>query len=516
MKIFSIKIEKEYVLLIIMALLKLLIHFGTNAFAGYGIFRDEFYYLACSHNLDFGYVDQPPLSIYILGLNRFLFGDTLFALRLIPALAGALTVTITGLMVRKLGGGRFAIILASLSVIAAPIFLGTNSIYSMNCIDILFWSLGAYLIIRIIQEDNPKLWLKLGMVIGFGLLNKISMGFFGLGLLAAIILTSQRKNLLTRWPYLAGLLAGGIFLPYIIWNIGHNFAHLEFIRNATNYKYANLTPIDFISGQLLLLHPVNLPVWLSGLYFYFFNKKGKTYRLLGIIWLMVFLIFIINGHSKAEYMSPAYPLLFAAGAVQIEILSRRRFFKHVKYLLPAVIVSGGIITAPMAIPCLPVETYIRYSKALGITAESSEAKELTDLPQHYADMFGWENMARTVSEVYATIPPEEKLHTVVYANNYGEAGAIEYYSRKYDLPPVICPHNNYWIWGWRQRNKKYQTVIIIGGNILDHLSSLNRVEQAAMIQCLYCMPYENNLPVFIGRKLKRSLEEIWESNKNYN
>ena len=187
-----------------------------------------------------------------------------------------------------------------------------------------------------------------------------------------------------------------------------------------------------------------------------------------------------------------------------------------KYALPVVMVIGGIITAPFVLPCLPVETYIRYSKAIGIAPQSNEAKELAELPQHYADMFGWENMAKTVSSVYVSLLPEEKEKAVIYAHNYGEAGAIEYYSPKYELPPVISPHNNYWIWGWNHKDRDYKTMIIIGGNVEDHLYSFETVEKAAIIRCQYCMPYENNLPVFVGRGWKRSLEEIWSTDKSYN
>jgi hypothetical protein len=518
MKLSSIKekfIEKEVLILLIFVFIKLFIHLFTNAFAGYGIFRDEFYYLACSFRLDIGYVDQPPLSIYLLTLSRLLFGMSQFALRLLPAVAGALTVLFTGLTVRKMGGGKTAIIIACLAVIVAPMFLAMNNLYSMNAYDILLWTIAAYLLIRLFKEENPKLWIPIGVVVGVGLLNKISMGFFAVGLFAAIIVTKQRRHLTTRWPYLAAFIAGGLFLPYIIWNLMHDLAHLEFIRNATHYKYASLTPIDFILGQLLVSNPVTLPIWLSGFYYYFFYREGRTFRPLGIILGTVFLIFIINGHSKPEYFSPAYPILFAAGAVQVERFALKRYMAWLKVALPVVMVIGGLITAPFVLPCLPVETYTRYSRAVGIAPQSNEAKELAELPQHYADMFGWENMAKTVSTVYMALPPGEREKTVIYAHNYGEAGAIEYYSRKYPLPPVISPHNNYWIWGWNHKDNDYKTIIIIGGREDDHLYSLETVEKAAVIQCRYCMPYENNQPVFVGRGLKRSLEEIWRTDKHY-
>lgn len=518
MKTLTIKgktIEKEVVVLFVLVSVKLLIHLLTNALESYGIFRDEYYYLACSRHLDLGYVDQPPLSIYILTLSRLLLGESLFALRFLPAVAGSLTVLFTGLTVRKLNGGLTAMVIACLAVIAAPIMLGINNIYSMNTFDILLWTIAVYLLVRLIDEDNPKLWIGIGIVIGLGLLNKISMGFFAAGVFAAVLLTKQRKHLSTRWPYIAALIAGGLFLPYIIWNLMHGMAHLEFIHNASTYKYAGVTRLDFILGQILESNPFSLPVWFAGFYYYFISEEGKRFRMLGIIFVTVVLIFIINGHSKPEYLSPAYTIIFAAGAVQLERLTTKKRLAVLKYAIPVTLVIFGMVALPLALPCLPVETYIDYTKAIGMAPHSNEGKELSELPQHYADMFGWENMAKTVSEVYDSLSPEEKEKTVVYANNYGEAGTIDYYRKKYDLPPVVSPHNSYWIWGWDHVDKNYQTVIIIGGKIEDHLHSLETVEKAATIQSRFAMPYENNLPVFIGRGLKRPLKEIWSAAKNY-
>ncbi len=294
----------------------------------------------------------------------------------------------------------------------------------------------------------------------------------------------------------------------------HDFAHLEFIRNATRWKYAGLTPVDFIFGQVMNLHPVNLPIWLIGLYYFFFSKQGKSFRVLGIIYLTAFLVLVISRHSKAEYLSPAYPMLIAAGAVQIETLSQRKHLTWLRHALPAVIIIGGMITAPLALPCLPVKTYIRYTKTVGFAPESPEGKELSELPQFYADMFGWENLAETVSNVYTSLPQQEKSKAVILAQNYGEAGAIEYYSRKYELPQAVSPHNNYWIWG--HGDEDWQTVVAIGGKKESYLSYFEEVDQAAIVRCRYCMPYENNLPVFICRNLKRPLEEIWSSRKSFN
>jgi hypothetical protein len=507
--------QKDWVIPAGFGLLACLILLVTNALDSYGIFRDEYYFLACSHHLALGYVDQPPLSIYLLAVSRLLFGESLFAIRLLPALIAGAVVFLTGLMAKRMGGGKTAMAIAGLTAGLAPFILGHNSNYSINTWSMLFWAMAAYLTIRLFQTDNPRMWLPLGLVIGLGLLNKIDMLWFAFGLVIAVLLSKQRRHLAGRWPYLAALIALGLFLPFIIWNIQNNFAHLEFIRNASQMKYGSIRRFDFIGGVIMQHNPFALPVWLAGLYFCFVNKAGRAVRAVGIIFTVVFLILLINGHSKAEYLSAAFPMLFAAGAVQIELLSAGKHLRWLKYALSACVALSGLVFLPLAIPILPVPAYIGYTQALGITQKSVEAHQLAELPQSYADRFGWEELARTVSEAYQSLPENERTKTVVYAHNYGEAGAIDYYRGKYDLPPVICPHNSYWFWGSALFEKDIEVLIIIGGRIEDHLKSLQDVRQAAIHRCTYCIPYENNLPIFIGKILKRTLPEIWTAVKMF-
>ncbi len=493
--------------------IKLLIHLGTNAFASYGIFRDELYYIACSNRLALGYVDQPPLSVYLLSLSRLVFGESLFAIRLFPAIAAALTVFLTGVLVRRLGGGKSAVILAALAVMLAPIQLGMNTVYSMNSFDILLWALLAYVVILIVEENKPEWWIMLGIILGLGLLNKIGMLWFGFGFFVALLLTKARRYLLTKWPWITGALAFLLFSPFIIWNVLHDFPHLEFIRNARMLKYAGISVKDFVLGQILLQNPAALPLWLAGLYFFFFHKDGKKFHILGIIYSVAFLILLMSGNSKPEYLSPAYPMLFAGGAVLFEGLFNRKYWRWLKFTAPGVIAVSGIFLAPLAIPVLPVKNFIEYSNFIGIGPSTYEGKELAQLPQFYADMFGWENLASSVAGVYHSLPAEKKSKTVIFARNYGEAGAIEYYRNQYDLPPVISPHNNYWLWGYG--DDAAEVYILLGGEMDDHLKYFSQVEQAAVAKCEYCMPYENNLPVYVCRNKKISMSELWESLKHY-
>ena len=502
-------IEETFNIILLIALLNLLVYILTLSFTSYGIFRDELYYLACANRLDFGYVDHPPLSIWVLAVWKFIFGDSVFMIRLVPAVVSSATVFMIGLFTMRLGGGKSAVIISMLSFMLTPIFLGMTTIYSMNVFDFFFWILSAYIFLRIIETENRKLWRVLGIVIGLGLMNKTSMLWLCAGILIGTVFTPLREDLKTKYPYIAAGIAFLIFSPYIIWNLTHDLAHLEFMRNAAVRKYGGLTPVSFVLDLFLILNPVSVLIWIPGLIFYFFNKSSKQFRAIGYIWLATFAVLFINWHSKAEYIAPAFQILFAGGSVMIVKWNARR--NRLKYALAVPVIVLAIFLSPYARPLLPVENFLGYQSALKLQPPNTEGNELDGLPQFYADMFGWEDLARNVSNVYKSLSQEEKRRTVVYCSNYGEAGAIEYYSKKYSLPKVVCPHNSYWYWSLQ--NKNAATIIIIGGEMEDHLQSLERVEAAGLHKTKYAMPYENNLTIFIGRGLKKSIEEIRKREK---
>ncbi len=506
--------RSDWFLILAFAFGALAFHLLVNAFGGYGIFRDEFYYIACSHRLAAGYVDQPPLAMFMLAASRAIFGVSQVGLRVLPALSHALTILLGGLIARKLGGRRMAIILGCLGVTLAPMIVGHAGIFQMNAFSYLFWALSAYLLVLIVDRSRPGLWMLLGVVMGLGLLNKIDFLWFGVGLAAALLLTDLRKHLATPWPYAAAGIALLIFSPYIFWNITHDFAHLEFIRNASAQKYGGLSRLDFLSGQAMNLNPVNLLLWVPGLLYLLFSRDGKRYRVLGIIYAAAFAVLLANSHSKAEYLGPSYTMLFAAGGVAIERwASRGRRRGGAVISLAALSGLSSLLVLPLAVPILPVETFIKYQAAIGMEPSTAEDMELSELPQFYADMFGWEGLAKDVSAVYQSLPESERAGTVVLTRNYGEAASLEYYASKYALPRVICRHNSYWFWGYPKDSIK--TIIVLRGTEEDHRQSCNEVTLAAVHTCRYCMPYENNMPIYICRDLRISLAEIWKAEKHF-
>jgi hypothetical protein len=491
-------------------IIKLLIHLYTNTFAGYGIFRDELYMYACSLRPDFGYVDHPPLSVWILNITILLLGKSLFAMRLVPALFGAFALIPLNLSVQLLGGGRKAAILASIAFILSPIYLAYCGYYSMNSIDILLWTCAIYLVIKLQKSQDPKYWIWLGAVMGLALLNKIGMLWFGFGLFLSLILTSDRRWLTTKWPYLAGIVAFIMFSPYLIWNALHDWPTIEFLGGAAR-KYDSQSPLSFLSGQFLINNPSNIIIWVAGIIWLIQNRKDGAARTLAIIFLTILGILLINGNTKPEYLSQIFSVLFVAGAILIEKWSENR-----KFVMGAVVAIQltGMVVIPLAIPILPVESFITYSKSLGMAPSTTEGHDLAELPQFYADMFGWENQAKSIAAVYHSLSPEDKSICAIFGDNYGRSGAIDYFSDKYDLPLSIGSHNNYWIWGPGEFDGK--VILILSDEVGDKADYFEEVRDMGVINSPYAIPYEDNLHIYLCKNLRIPVEELWPQIKNYN
>lgn len=496
-----------------LSLIKFLIHVVLNIDGGYGLFRDELYYVACAVKPAIGYVDHPPLSAMLLKLNMLLFGDSLFSIRLIPALCAALTVWFTGLMTIRMGGGRWAVFFACLFTFSLGNFV-MSSFYSMNSIEILSWTLAAYLIVMIVQTEEKKYWVILGVVLGLGLMNKIGVLFLGAGIFGGLIFTKERKWLATPWPYVTGAIALILFLPYIVWNIQHDWAHLEFIKNASDNKYSGLSIISFLKGQLLLNNPIAILVWLPALFALFFASYFKRWRILGFLYLIPFIILLLNKTSKDVYLLPAYSVLWAAGGLWLEKMLQQ--FRPAKILISLLVFLWGtttILFIPFVLPVLPVQDYIKYSEKMGMKPESAEGKKLAELPQFYADMFGWEEKAKHVAEVYNGLSDQDKANVSIYSSNYGRCAAIDYYGKALGLPASIGNHNNYWIWG--PGNRSGNPLIILGGDAEDHAKVYEEVTLMATSECRYCMPYENDVPIYLCRGLKVDLATVWPRIKHF-
>jgi hypothetical protein len=476
-----------------------------------GIFRDELYYIACADRPAWGYVDHPPLSIALLAAVRGAFGESLLALRLPAALAGALTAFLTGLIARALGGGRGAQLLAALAVAVTPQLLAMSSFYSMNALEMVVFAMLELLAVRILGGGAPSLWLAFGLVAGLGLLNKYSVALLAGGLVVGMLGTSQRRPLATPWPWLGGALALLLFAPHLWWEHLNGWPTLEFMANATARKNVHLGALEFLVGQLTLTHPLAAPLWIAGLAGLLTARRFAAQRPLGIAYLLASAVLVAQG-GKAYYLSPIYPVLFAAGTVLLEAAAQRRGWRWPVPAAAAALLVGGVALAPLAVPVLPPDVHVRYAAAIGLGPPPLERNLQGALPQHIADRYGWLELVAAVGRAADRLSPADRARAVVFAGNYGEAGAVEVLGR--GLPRVVSGHNTYWLWGPGDVRRD-DPILVVGRRAADLRPYFDSFEQVETSRCQWCMPYENDVPIHLARGLRGDIGELWKRVKRF-
>jgi hypothetical protein len=425
---------------------KLLLHLLTVG--NYGIFRDEMYYVACSFRLDWGFVDHPPLTPVIAWLTTHLFGRSPLAVRVFPALAGAALVWLTGKLARDMGGGRFAQFLAALAVLISPIYLLSNHWLTDNAWEPLMWMGCIWLVIRAINTGDERCWLWFGLLAGVAFENKYSIAFLLLGVLVGVILRPERKFLASGWLWLGVVGCILINLPNMLWQVYYHFPFMELIHNIrVSNRDIVRGPVAFVLDQAMIMNPILFPLWAVGLMWFFLSLNGKRYRVLGWTFLVVLGTLIAMG-AKNYYVTPVYPMMFAAGAIGFEEMMRRRHSLRWGVAYTAVAIVGAIAIAPDVVPILPPQKLVRYLRVLHLEdAGAFERQNNGALPQWFADEFGWQEMVAKVAEVYNSLPAEERARTAIFSNGWGEAAAVDFYGPKYGLPRAISKQNSYWIWG---------------------------------------------------------------------
>jgi len=502
--------RSDLVVLGVLAFAKLVFHLATSE--GWGHFRDELYYIACTDRLAWGYVDHPPLSIALLWGIRRTLGDSLWAIRMLPAVAGAASVFATGWIARELGARRDAQVLAALCTFFAPVFLVMSHSYSMNAIDVLLWTLLALLAVRILLYDWPRGWLWFGVVAGLGLLNKYSVAFFAFGLGAGLLLSGQWRQLASRWLWVGGLVVLALFAPHLWWQAQTGWPSLEFMAAATAEKNVHLGPLDFFFGQITLGHPAAAPIWIAGVAALLMRPAWSRLRALGIAYLALFALFVLQG-GKVYYLAPILPLLFAAGATAIEAACAQRAWRWPVPTAAAGMLVVGLVTVPLAIPVFPVEQQIEYFDAIGLREPAMERSQRGALPQHLADFLGWQELVDTIERVAERLPANERDRAVVVARNYGEAAALEVLGHD-RTPRVISGHNNYWLWGPGDLGRE-DTLIVLGSSPEELGQWFESVERVDTVRCESCVPFQNDVPVHVARGRKVPLDALWSQLRRF-
>lgn len=481
-----------------LALLTLGLHLWVNATSAYGFHRDEFLYLAMGRHLRLWRMDFPPGIALLAEATRATIGDALGAIRLGPAIAGALLVVGAGLFARELGGGRRAQALAALAVAVSPLFLRAANLFQPVVFDQLTWALALYAVTRLCWGPEPRWWITLGLALGVGLLIKFSIAFLGLGIVTAMLLTPLRRSLLGPWPWVALAIALAIGSPSLVGQWALGFPVLGQMADLREVQLERVTPAGFLLGQLLW-GPATL-LAAAGAVVLLVARRFERFRALGWSCVAAFAVVLVL-RGKPYYIGPVYPALFAAGAVLVER-------SWVRWPVALAVLLYGVALLPLGVPILSPAQTADYIGRIGATAAlRTNTGELGRLPQDYADMLGWEEQVAAVAAVYHRLPPEEREEAVVVAGNYGEAGALDFFGPRHGLPPAISPAGSYWFFG--PGEKPGSTVVAIGPRREDLEPFFDQIEAAGRVTHPWAVAEERDLTIFVARRPRRTLQEIW-------
>jgi hypothetical protein len=487
--------------------LTFLIHFVSSLWGshlGYGFFRDELYYLVCGHHLAWGYVDQPPLVAVQARIAETLFDLSPTGIRILSFAASGVLVSLTGLLTWQLGGLRSAQILAMTAVLAAPVYLATANFLSMNSFEPCFWMGSMFVLLRISDgSSGPRAWLVFGLLAGLGIENKHSTVFFLLALLVGVLLSPQRRILWSRWCAAGVMLLILLALPNLIWQWIHHFPTYEMLNNISHSdKNIKLPPLAFLLEQGNMLFPGSAPLWIGGLAWLAFARKGRPWRFAALTYL-VFLALLMVMHAKDYYLAPIYPVLFAAGAAAISL--RPSLHWVIVGYTAVLALALCFITGPIVLTLLPPASYHAYVSHFH-GAEAKTEKFSSPLPQFLSDRFGWPQMVEGFAARYNALPPGERAHTAIFCRNYGEASAVNVLGPAYGLPTAISGHQNYYYWGWNGYTG--ESVLTLGSSRDDYTDTYAEVIDLGPFDAPWIMDFEHQ-HYFWLRHRKRSYAADW-------
>ena len=489
-------------ILLLLGLAIFLVHMFTNH--QYGFHQDEMVVMDNANNLDWGFVEYPPLTPFLARVEVALFGFSLVSARTIPALLSGLILILTGLMARELGGNRGAQIVAAVGASIAPFALLLGVLIQYVTLD-FFWSvLIAYLVIRVLKTEDPRWWLAIGVVIGLGMMTKYTMVFFAVGVAGGILLTDARRYLKSPWLWGGAALAVLLFVPNLIWQIQHNFISLEFLSSIHARDVAIGRTDDYVIEQFLLSsNPFAIPLWIAGLIYLFRNQNAKRYRMIAWMYVIPFFIYLFT-QGRSYYLASAYPMLFAAGAVawqgwleKLSMPKARIVFGATWVLIAIGVVVGGALSLPIA----PIN-----SPLWDVTSEVHDI---------FTEQIGWHEMVQTVAGIYDDLPADEKAHAGILAGENDEAAALNLYGEEYDLPTAISGSDSFYLRGYG--NPPPETLVVVGFT-QEHVNSL--FEQCIVAGTI-TNPYgvENDLRdppnIFVCRNPRLPWEELWDELQRY-
>ena len=490
-------------ILILLALAKLCLHILTNG--QYGFHRDELALLDYARYPDWGYVEYPPLAPLVAHVSTALFGLSLVGVRLFAALAHSISMVLAGLMARELGGSRAAQVVAAVATAIAPASLSLSTIAQYTSFDYLWWVLIAYLMIRRLKSGDPRWWLGIGAAIGLGLMTKYSIAFLIAGIVVGVALTQTRRDLTSPWLWGGVGLALLIVLPNLIWQVQHGFISLDFLSSIHERDVCIGRAEGYIPEQFLLCaNPFTIPLWIAGLCFYLFRRGGRRYRVVGWMYVVPFVLWLIT-QGRAYYLAPAYPMCLAAGAVSWEKWLASMSGEAAQVLRGitwGALAIGGILSGVIALPIAPVNS--------GLWDTVSEIHDT------FVEEIGWPELTESVAGIYTSLSDADKAQAGILAGNYGEAGAINLYGPAHGLPQAISGINTYWLRGYG--DPPPQVLIALGFQRDDVERLFTTCELAGQVTNRYGIFNEETTEypgIFVCRGLRQPWPEFWRQFRWY-
>ncbi len=494
--------------LVAAVLLKLGMHATTAIITPYGIHRDEFLYLAMGEHLRFWGMDFPPAIAVLAQLMRHTVGVGLGAIRMVPALFSTILVALAALTARELGGGRYAQALGAFLVIANVAFMRSGALFQPVVLDQVAWTVVLFALLKLGRTRDPRWWMLVGVAGGFGLLTKFSIGIIGVAVLVALIVLPERRWLRTRWPWLAAAIALLLGSPSIVGQIRTGWPAILYARELGAVQLTHVTVGGFLGSQLDMLGPA-LFLAMAGLWELLKRASSRMVALSCIGALAILLAM----HGKGYYLLPVYPVLFGAGAEWAErvsdYLAHSRGRAMVRAGVAVVIAGYGVFALPFGLPVLPPETMARYATMGPGGMVTTNTGQTLQLPQDYADMLGWRERVEAVAHVYDSLPPDQRAKTVIATDNYGQAGAIDYYGPAMGLPHAICTCGTYWFFG--PGTLPGEVAVTVGLDESDVRKFYGKVQPAGRIDLPWSVPEERNAPLYVATEPAMTLQQFWPS-----
>ena len=483
---------------------------------GYGYFGDEFYTIALSRHLALGYVDLPPLAPLLVAISQALLGDSLFAFHIVPALAGAVTLVFACQITKEFGGKAFAAALTALAFIAVPIWLSLDSIFCYDSIDQMILAGFLLALVRFLKTGNKRLWLVMGLIAGIASLTKMTILFLGPGFLVSLLLSKYRKDLLTRWPYLGAVIYMIVISPYVVWQWVNHWPTLEYWMNYGTIRVYQASLQQYLLNAIISMNLFLIPLWILGLYRLLRRMDGVSYRFFIWLFLVTFGLLFVR-HATIRLLAELFIPLIAAAALCIEeLLShiRSRWQVLPKVLVGAYLVFSGLIMFPISLPIIPPD---RLSETTGYAKPWIQATRefnggISSYPELLVGRVGWDDLVKSVAQVYNDLPAEDRQKAGIYAYHYMFAGAIDVLGPQYGLPHAVSGSLTYYLWG---PGYSWDVMVIVTTQTNDMAVFFDQCEDKARLVNRSDFSFIDKTHVFVCRGPKVPAEDIWSSMKSF-